>query len=718
MTIPTLISRVAEVLTDSAMLVVHYGGEDMRIVWCNDAVTRDFGYTAKELEGTHPILLRGPETTSDMIRTIDKGILTGAPLLMDINCKRKDGTEVWFEVSMTPTSAPGDDRSFWIFLLRDITDRVALTTQLEAAKQELKQAKDRLMGAIDALPDAFALFDKDDRVALMNTRFSNLYSHANIRIQIGDRYEDLLKMAVSSGVSIIDGAGEEGSTHDRLLAAHRRAEESYIIGGRGMPYFKVQEVRMASGDTVGFRTDITELKEKEAALEHQAAALQATMTELEKVSRTDALTELGNRRGLDLTLQTLAADGSRPALACLHVDLDRFKPINDVFGHAAGDHVLKVVSKILRDAVSDDDFVARIGGDEFTVLLIQDDPTTLARRANEIATGVIQACTTPIAWQENVLRFGCSIGVAIGPISEAMRLIQNADIALYEAKRKGRNQSARFTPDLRKRAEDRKRLADELLTAIAEDQIIAYYQPQICAETGAPLGVEALVRWQHPTQGVLAPGQFLPVAEEIGVSEDLDRIVLRHGLETARRCADAGVPLPKLSVNISFQRIYTLGDLQELENMRPWPCDIAFELVETIDFEAGKGPLQWTLDGLRDLGISIEIDDFGSGHASLTTLLQINPDRIKIDRQIVAEAAVPGSGVQAMVRAITDLARGLKIATTAEGIETAAQAKNMQELGCDVLQGYYFGRPMPREALVQWMHNQTAQVLRLRQSES
>ena len=466
---------------------------------------------------------------------------------------------------------------------------------------------------------------------------------------------------------------------------------------------------------VGINIDITDevLREadliaaRDTAAEARVAA-EAARAAAAQEALSDPLTGLANRRGLTAFLDRLATrtDG-QSRMGCLHVDLDQFKAINDRYGHAAGDRLLQSVAQILQDAAGQNGLAARLGGDEFAVVLADCDghraPSCAELKA--LADDIVVRCRDAHAHAGSVFEAGASIGIAAGPIAEAARVAADADQALYAAKRAGRNTAMRATPALRAAATLRLETAERLSLAIAKDRISVAFQPQVHAHDGSLHGVEALVRWHDPKLGLVSPDRFLPIAEEIGAIAAVDRAVLRASLALADRLGAAGFELPRLSVNVSAERLADPGLLPEIRALPDRPIQLAFELLETIDFDRADDTLDQTLQALRAEGIAFELDDFGSGRASLTTLLRLRPDRIKLDRRLVATVGADVPGVHPLVNAIAEMGRGLGLAMTAEGVETPQQAKAMARIGCDVLQGYHIAPPLDGDALLAWMIN-------------
>ncbi|MDR9808149.1 bifunctional diguanylate cyclase/phosphodiesterase [Rhizobium hidalgonense] len=421
--------------------------------------------------------------------------------------------------------------------------------------------------------------------------------------------------------------------------------------------------------------------------------LELAKNRIEHNSLHDPLTALANRRKLDIALEELTHDGrrQRQKFSILHIDLDRFKDINDTLGHAAGDAMLVHASRVLARNVRGSDLVARIGGDEFVILALDVGDKEMA----ELSTRIIEEMRQPIDFQGFSCRCGVSIGVALanGIHVDARKVLINADIALYRAKSMGRNRFEFFNHNLQADIINTKRTADEILAGIDNGEFTAWYQPQFSARTMELTGVEALVRWKHPSKGWLAPDKFLRIADEINVVQMLDRMVLETALRDKMRWTALGIAVPKVSVNVSARRLHDGSLLESLADLHIRPGELSFELVESIFLDESEDVVSHNLERIKALGIDIEIDDFGTGHTSIVSLLKLKPKRLKIDRQLV-QPIVGASQERALVRSIIEIARSLGVETVAEGVETAAHAELLRDLGCDILQGYAFARPL------------------------
>ncbi len=441
-------------------------------------------------------------------------------------------------------------------------------------------------------------------------------------------------------------------------------------------------------------------------------------------ARHDALTQLPNRALFSDRLEqalTNAARSGRPA-AVLLIDLDRFKLVNDTYGHQAGDEMLCQVAHRLQGRLRASDVLARMGGDEFAViasdLASPDD-------AQAVATALNDELKRPVELQGRKQFVTLSIGSAVYPrdASDASTLLRNADLALYRAKDAGRNTLRAFTPDMGEGTAERMEIEAELRQAAANDELRLNYQPKV-APNGRVVGVEALLRWQHPKLGSVPPAKFIPLAEDTGMIIPIGRWVLE---EAARRCRawwSAGLDVIPIAVNVSALQfaqadfVGTVADALEIAALPgPW---LEIELTETLLMrnirDAGDKLAQ-----LREMGVTVAIDDFGTGYSSLAYLQRLPLDTLKIDHSFVSAIAEPGTSRpgamrdcrsgQTIIGAIVALAKSLGLQVIAEGVETAAQRDFLVNLGCDYLQGYLFGPPTSAEQIEAVMRRQAIRIV-------
>lgn len=503
-----------------------------------------------------------------------------------------------------------------------------------------------------------------------------------------------------NAIASLDGYKKPGDTQSfvcRILTPDGTDRYVRSVG-------KVHETKEGGQKVVGIAFDVTDdalmTMQLKAAKDEAVAKnieLKLAKDRIEHNALHDPLTALANRRKLDMALENLTIDGNsqRQRYAILHMDLDRFKEINDTLGHAAGDAMLIHASKVLAKNVRGSDIVARIGGDEFVIVAMDaSDPKAMA----VLATRIIEEMRQPIDFQGFSCRCGVSIGIALasGVHVDARKVLINADIALYRAKSMGRNRFEFFNQNLQAEIVNSKRTADEILAGLENGEFTAWYQPQFDARTMQLTGVEALVRWNHPIKGVLTPDKFLRIADELNVVQTLDRIVLETALKDKMLWAARGISVPKVSVNVSSRRLHDGSLIETLTGLHISPGELSFELVESIFLDESEDVVSQNLERIKALGIDIEIDDFGTGHTSIVSLLKLKPKRLKIDRQLV-KPILTSPQERALVRSIIEIARSLGVETVAEGVETLDHAALLRELSCDLLQGYAFARPLSFE---------------------
>jgi diguanylate cyclase (GGDEF)-like protein len=411
----------------------------------------------------------------------------------------------------------------------------------------------------------------------------------------------------------------------------------------------------------------------------------------------DELTGLINRRELLLRLNRLVDEGAAASVDLLFIDLDRFKDINDSFGHAAGDEVLRVIGERLSAMLTEGAHVSRIGGDEFVIFLVDAPEGEAARVARDVTIRMREPIQTPCVRAS----VGASIGVARYPISasNAGELLRNADTAMYHAKRAGGSHVWSFGKEDAQRLSHRRRLRADLESASAARQFELHYQPQLDLHTGRVYGAEALLRWNHPQLGLLTPSDFLDVLLESPAYEATGDWLIRLAFRQAAKWQAANRMPFKVAVNLSATTILNcdlaalVSEAAEAAGVCASALDI--EVTETVvmsDFATASR----ALSAVRRLGVTVSLDDFGTGYSSLAYLTRLPVDRIKIDKSFVQELTVKETCHQAraMVEAMVALSRALGMRTVAEGIETETQLVLVKELGCDAVQGYFIGKPV------------------------
>jgi diguanylate cyclase (GGDEF)-like protein/PAS domain S-box-containing protein len=441
-------------------------------------------------------------------------------------------------------------------------------------------------------------------------------------------------------------------------------------------------------------SDVTERYKAEEMIRHQAYH--------------DALTGLPNRLLFQDRLEISLARCHRHQhmLALLFLDLDRFKNINDTLGHAVGDRLLQHVAAKLKKSLREEDTVARFGGDEFMILLPK---IKNAREAVRVAQKILKLFQDPWPIDENELYITASIGIALYPVDgeNAQTLIRNADTAMYRAKGAGRNTYQLYTSTMNVKAFEHLMLENRLRYALEHEEFVVYYQPQIDLKTGKVIGMEALVRWQHPGLGLLSPKRFIFLAEETGLVAPLGEWVLKTACWQNKEWQKAGLPKLTVSVNLAprqFQQKNLVKIMKRILNETKLdPTDLGVEVTESIAMEN----VDFTIEILREfrkMGIEISIDDFGTGYSSLSYLKKFPIQRLKIDKTFIQDICENPNDA-AIAASVIILARNLKIKAMAEGVETQEQLDFLKEKDCDEVQGYFFSKPLPPNEFVKFVQN-------------
>jgi diguanylate cyclase (GGDEF)-like protein len=447
--------------------------------------------------------------------------------------------------------------------------------------------------------------------------------------------------------------------------------------------------------------DITSYMSTQRELEEQKVVLH-------KLAHHDALTSLPNRLlFLDRLQQAIKkAHRSNSRLAVLFVDLDRFKQINDSLGHAMGDAVLKAVARRLEGCLREDDVVARLGGDEFTIIM---DSLHDTRHVIAMAQKLIGIVQNSVKHEELELYVSASVGIALYPQDgeDAEVLLRNADAAMYRAKSEGKNSFQFYTAEMTEQAFERVLMESHLHRALESDQFTVLYQPQMDLRTNKLIGLEALVRWQHPELGQLSPSKFITLAEDTGLILPLGEQVLRTACEQITTWYQAGLQPGRVAVNVTANQ---LGDAdfqpmieRILEQSGCRPQWLELEITEGVIMQRQERSFQ-ILQRLKNLGIELAIDDFGTGYSSLAYLKRLPVSKLKIDRSFIKDIPQDDSD-NAIARAVIAMGRSLDLRVIAEGVERARQAAFLKKEGCDEVQGYLYGTPMPADQVTECLNN-------------
>jgi diguanylate cyclase (GGDEF)-like protein len=567
----------------------------------------------------------------------------------------------------------------------DITGRedisARLKAQLELGKQQEEDLKIRNFQfdtAINNMSQGLCFFDASHRLIVCNDMFVDMYGLPRDRVGPGTPLTEVVDLRFEAG-SFPEMSRDE-YLHWRTNVAISNEPTDSVVELKNGRTFKIRHRPMLDGGWVATHEDITEQRASELKIEYMA--------------HHDALTDLPNRVLLNERLEQ--ALGRRIHLkemvAVHHLDLDQFKAVNDTFGHPAGDKLLKIVAERLRALLRENDTIARTGGDEFVIVQAPIvDPTD----ATSLAQAIIASISEPFDLDGHQAVIGASVGIAVGP-SDGLRpdkLLRNADLALYRAKGDGRGTFRFFEPAMDLQMQTRRIIEQDLRKALPADEFELYYQPVVNLASNEISGFEALIRWNHPLRGMVAPSSFIPLAEEIGFIVPLGEWVIRQACLTAARWPEH----LHVAVNISAAQFRSPGLMQvivgALADSGLSPTRLEIEITETVLLQ-NKDTTLAVLHQLRALGIRIAMDDFGTGYSSLTYLQCFPFDKIKIDRSFVKDIT-ENTGSLNIVRAVAALAHGMGMTATAEGVETSEQLDRITSEGCTEMQGYLFSRPLP-----------------------
>ena len=447
------------------------------------------------------------------------------------------------------------------------------------------------------------------------------------------------------------------------------------------------------------------LKKSLAALKERNAELEHARTSLAKAANQDALTGLFNRRAVyeKLTSPEEDAHGGDCTLCVMKLDLDHFKEVNDTLGHNAGDQVLVHVAEVLKKRINEECFAGRIGGDEFVFLMLR--PPSLEMIV-QVADSIISEISRPLVIDQKQCQVGASVGFTIATSSGATpdQMLIEADLALYEAKRAGRGAACAYSDALAADIETRRVLFEEINCALTEDQFEPYLQPQVYTDTGEIYGCEVLARWRHPDRGIVPPATFIAAAEEAGLVDQIDRMMIEKGLNLLEYFDSIGIVLPSISVNASPQ---TLRDphlvdrlKQEVMARHLAPERLTVEVLESTLIENDDDIALRTIENLATVGFSVVLDDFGTGYASMSNLSRLRLNGIKLDQSLIKP--VPDPRADSIIEALVTLSRNLNMRVVAEGVETEGHFDTVRRLGCDVVQGYGISRPMEASKFPDW----------------
>ncbi len=655
----------------------------------NERLSAIVGYSREALLDFDFQTLTHPDDlarNSELMNQVLSGALDNYTL--EMRYLRKDDGAVWVSVTVSLVRTPDGQAKYFIAVIEDISARKQAEESLHLARRALEASGNGIVITDCRQPD--------NPIVYVNPAFERItgYSAAevmgrNCRFLHGEEHNQQGTRTLSQAVRdsheakvVVRNYRKDGSPFwNELLIAPVRGEDGAIT------HF------------VGVQNDISEQKRAEKNLLHMATH--------------DALTGLPNRSLLqDRIGQAITyANRTQREVALLFIDVDRFKNINDSLGHTMGDLLISNLAQRLRSAVRMIDTVARVGGDEFVIVL-----TDIARESDvtQIIPNLLDAITRPMAVAGHELSVTASIGVSLYPRDgdDSTSLLKNADTAMYRAKEAGRNDFRFYTQEMNADAVDRLRLENDLRKAITGDELVVYYQPQVNARCGSIIAAEALLRWRHPVHGLISPNDFIPLAEETGLIVAIGEWVLRRVCAQMRGWREAGMPELKVAVNLS-PRQFRQPDIVEMIDRAVRDYGLP---PECIELEITEGSLMHNpeatallLEELSQRGFRLAVDDFGTGYSSLAYLKRFPLHALKIDRSFVSDVESNRDSA-AIATAVVALAHSLGLKVVAEGVELEVQMAFLRGLNCDLAQGYLYGRPLPAEEFMAMLVNQPSRT--------
>jgi diguanylate cyclase (GGDEF)-like protein/PAS domain S-box-containing protein len=648
----------------------------------NRAAWELFGHESlRSLQAAQPNLWLAGEHNAEQATQHLREAVTSGGVRLEWPCRHRGGDIVWCDATLMPMELDG--RLCVLAVCLDITHRRQSDDRLRESERRFR----RVLQDIDGV--SVQGYGADGRVHYWNRASEQLYGYtAEEAMQ-----SNLLDLIIPPEMRDAVRENLNGVSHGRDIE-NGELELMRKDGSRVLVYSSHTVLRRPGEPPELFCIDI-DLSERQA---HEAA--------LDRMANYDALTGLPNRRLMALLLEQLIARTQRSerGFALCYLDLDEFKPINDVHGHETGDRVLVTVGERLRRLVRGSDLVSRLGGDEFVIALdgVGEGPE-LERRLRFILDGLSQ----PLHIDELVLRVYGSIGVTLDPQDggDPDTLLRHADQAMYRAKAQGRNRFSVFDTSIGAKISEQRRRLKEIEAGLERLDFVLHYQPKIELQSGQVVGFEGLVRWQHPQAGLLPPLEFLPILESTELEAVFGEYVLKQALQQLEIWLAAGLDID-LSVNISGPHLLSQGFADRLEALLSRhpsvpPRRLELEILESAAVSDLERAVQ-VLETLRGLGLRTSLDDFGTGYSSLSHLRTLPVDEVKIDQSFVRDMLSDINDYN-IVRSVIGLAEAFGLRAVAEGVESEAHASALHALGCHLAQGYAFARPMPAGQVAEWL---------------
>ncbi|MDU0353528.1 EAL domain-containing protein [Paraglaciecola aquimarina] len=703
--------------TDNAIIIVD---NNWRIIYVNQGFTTLFGYSDFEVIGHSPISAVAPHIPPVKVDEIKEHHLAGQSTKIDEMLQTKTGERLWCSVVSNPILSDEGELTHAVMILSEIT-KTKLHEILHqkilmaiAYDEPLERIMDNACSEISNLsesitPAILKLNDENQLQLLSAPKLPPSYRKLLNKMEVAETTSSA-GCAIYRGCSVLsaDIASDPLWSSEYKNALERLA----YTGCLSVP------IKGSDGEAIGAITFYYK-NEKTPSDLHQdllnvlgplctlAIEREKQRESIKKLAYYDPLTKLPNRRLLYANAEHILQEASnnKTKLAFLFLDLDRFKQVNDTYGHATGDQLLKAISERLTEVGNNHTLVGRLSGDEFVAVT----PFRQNEELNIFVEELKQKTSLPLTIEGNKFTPSMSIGISTFPDDgrDIGTLIQRADVAMYQAKTSGRGRFTYFSHELNQLAQDRQELEVDLEKAIKDNVLELHYQPQISIEDGKICGVEALARWDHPRLGQISPSKFIPIAEDCGLIEALNQWAIHSACKQMASWKEQKIDIPRVSVNLSLHNFHNINlcelILGELDNFNLAPSCLILELTENVLLDTNPSTIKVLLD-IHESGISFSMDDFGTGYSSLSYLQKIPIKELKLDRSFVSDIENDNTS-RALSKAILQIGKSLNIKVVAEGIENKEQYGILKSQGYHIAQGYLFSHPLNSTKLETWITN-------------
>jgi diguanylate cyclase (GGDEF)-like protein/PAS domain S-box-containing protein len=664
-------AEVLEQLINTSPAAMFIVDRERHMLFANKSYASMFGYTVEEVVNVNARKFHVSDESYERFAKIAfESVSKGMPVATDFQAKKKDGSLIW--VYVVGSFVEGQDLILWTMI--DITKRKDALKKLEEANYNFTQ----YLNVIDKIDIGIFVVNDDYRIRFMNNTMIKWF---------GDQQDEICYSSIAN----LDEPCPYCKIHEVIHENKKVIYEPTTPDGQSFDIIatsiKNSDGTMSKMEVV---RNITEQKKVQQSLLEQQQMLHHQ-------AHHDALTGLPNRILFNDRLEQAIQKAKRneTTIALFFIDLDHFKEINDSLGHEIGDSVLKLISTRLRDVIRKEDTLARLGGDEFTVIM---ENLAQGQNASLLAKKILEVLVDPVVVDHNKLYISSSIGISLYPEdgSSAQNLLKYADSAMYKAKAEGRNNFQFYSAEMTELAFERVVMETSLRVALENEEFVVYYQPQINGKTDEVVGMEALVRWQHPTMGIVSPAKFIPLAESTGLIVELDRFVMKTAMKQLVKWYEKGLNPGKLAMNLAVKQLQRKDFVEVFQKlMEATGCKPEWVELEVTESQIMTNPEDAIkiLNKISDIGVELAVDDFGTGYSSLAYLKKLPIDKLKIDQSFVRNLPNAEDDM-AIAKAVIALAKSLNLKIVAEGVETKEQKDFIVHNGCENIQGYYYSRPV------------------------